>query len=181
MVSLANHRGFTLVELLIALLVLSVTFAVTTPLLRGLVEGNRLSFESRRFFRAVNLARHEAVMRNQTVTICPSQMAESGLAQCSGFFEQGWIVFTNADRDSDVDAATDEVLEVFAALPPGYRLLNRLGTKREWRQFNYLSNGSAHSNRTLVFCPPSTAVTDPVAVVINIIGRARLESGVGEC
>ena len=176
-----RFRGLTLIELMIVLMVIAITLSLSAPLMQDLLQGNRLRSESIRFLRAINLARSEAVMRNSPVSICPSAMAVTGKAQCSGTYVDGWIVFANADKDKVVDAGTDEVLQVFEGLPPGYQLTNRSGTRAAFKLINYLPSGSSHSNRTLLFCPPSDARVQPLSIVINIVGRARLKGGWGEC
>tara|TARA_B110000305_G_scaffold216298_1_gene254665 strand:- start:4 stop:594 length:591 start_codon:yes stop_codon:yes gene_type:complete len=176
-----RFRGLTLIELMIVLMIIAITLSLSAPLMQDLLQGNRLRSESIRFLRAINLARSEAVMRNSPVSICPSVMALTGKAECSGTYVDGWIVFANADKDKVVDAGADEVLQVFEGLPPGYQLTNRSGTRAAFKLINYLPSGSSPSNRTLLFCPPSDARVQPLSIVINIVGRARLKGGWGEC
>ena len=133
-----RFRAFTLIELMIVLMVVAITLSLSTPLMQDLLQGNRLHSESIRFLRAINLARSEAVMRNGPVSICPSAMAVTGKAQCSG-------------------------------------------TRAAFKLINYLPSGSSHSNRTLLFCPPSDARVQSLSIVINIVGRARLIGGWGKC
>ncbi|MEZ5572001.1 MAG: GspH/FimT family pseudopilin [Halioglobus sp.] len=173
--------GFTLIELMIVLVVLAIMISVSAPLMQDLVHSNQLRSEASRFLGAINLARSEAVMRNQPVSICPSAMAITGAPECSGNYADGWIVFANADRDKVVDLATDQVLQVFEGIPSGYRLTNRSGTRDAFELINYLPDGSSPSNRTLLFCPPPGAAVPNLSVVINIVGRARLVGGWGEC
>jgi len=174
-------RGVTLIELMIVLVVLATTLSVATPMLQKLLYGNRLRAESNRFLGAINMARSEAVMRNLPVSICPSAMAVTGKPVCTGTYAQGWMVFSNADKDRVVDAGTDEVLKVFEGLPPGYRLTNRSGSRAAFELISYLPDGSSHSNRTLLFCPPQPASAQSLSIVINIVGRARLARDWGAC
>jgi type IV fimbrial biogenesis protein FimT len=173
--------GLTLIELMIVLVVLAVTLSLGAPLFQNLLHSNRLRAEASRFFGAINLARSEAVMRNLPVSICPSTMAVTGQAECSGTYASGWIVFVNTDKDKVVDTGIDEVLQVFDSLPPGYRLTNSSGTRAAFELINYLPDGSSHSNRTLLFCPPRRASMQSLSIVVNIVGRARLVGGWGEC
>jgi type IV fimbrial biogenesis protein FimT len=173
--------GLTLIELMIVLVVLAVTLSLGAPLFQNLLHNNRLRAEASRFLGAINLARSEAVMRNLPVSICPSAMAATGQAECSGTYARGWIVFANAEKDKVVDTGTDEVLHVFEGLTPGYRLTNRSGTKAAFELINYLPDGSSHSNRTLLFCPPRRTSMQSLSIIINIVGRARLAGGWGEC
>lgn len=180
--SLRRHAGgFSLIEMMIALLVLATALSAGAPLLQNMLHSNRLRAEAGRFLDAINLARSEAVMRNQPVSICPSAMASTGKAQCAGTYAGGWIVFANQDKDKVVDAGTDEVLRVFDSLPPDYRLTNRSGSKAAFELINYLPDGSSHSNRTLLFCPPQHTTGQSQSIIINIVGRARLIGGWGEC
>lgn len=172
--------GFTLLELLLVLAVLAGILTVGVPSLRVLVQNNQLSAESGRFLAAINLARSEAVARGQPVSICPSPMASTGEAGCSGTFEGGWLVFANRDRDKFVDPG-DEVIRVFDAVPSGFRMTNRAGTRTAINMINYLPDGSSSGNRTVKFCPPAPVVAQAVSIVINIVGRARLLRGRDQC
>jgi len=174
-------NGFTLVELMIVLAVLAVAIGIGTPLMRDMLHRNQLRAESARFLGAINLARSEAVMRNIPVSICPSKMAVTGTPECTGVYANGWIVFANADKDKDVDSGADQILQVFEELPSGYSLTNRSGTRDAFELINYLPDGSSHSNRTLQFCPPRGVSMPGLSIVINIVGRARLVGGWGEC
>ena len=175
------ESGLSLIEMMIVLVVVASSLSIGTPLMQNLVHGNRLRAESSRFLGAINLARSEAVMRNQVVSICPSEMAQTGKAECSGTYEAGWIVFSNQDKDKVVDAGTDEVLQIFEGLPQGYRMKNRSGTKSAFTLINYLPDGTSHSNRTLLFCPPQQVQVPSLSIVINIVGRARLAGGRDAC
>lgn len=173
--------GFTLLELMVVLVLVAISLSVVTPLLQGLLHNNRVNYETNRFLGAINLARSEAIIRNVTVSVCPSAMTRTGESICSGTYAGGWIVFSNPDKDRVVDAGTDKVLRVFEGLPSGYHLTNRKGTRAAFKLINYLPDGSSHSNRTLVFCPPQQVSVQSLSIVINIVGRARLARDWGTC
>lgn len=174
-------KGYTLVELMLVLVVFAVFVTVAAPSMRSLLQGSHLRQESGRLLAALNLARSEAIMRNKPVSLCPSDMAETGLAECSGTYEGGWLVYSNPNRDKVVNAGTDEVIQVFEGLAPGYRLTNRSGSRTAFELISYLPDGTSRSNRTFLFCPPLPAVTPSRSVVINIVGRARLVRGRDQC
>ena len=176
-----RFSGLTLIELVIVLMVMAITLSLSSPLMQDLLQNNRLRSEAIHFLRAINLARSEAILRNAPVSICPSVMAVTGKAQCSGSYVDGWIVFANADKDKVVDADIDQVIQVFKGLPAGFQLTNRSGTRAAFKLINYLPNGSSRSNRTLLFCPPNNVRVGPLSIVINIVGRARLIGGWGKC
>ena len=62
-------KGFTLIEIMIVLVVLATLLWVGLPMMRGQLATSRLQSETSRFLGAINLARSEAVMRNQPVCI----------------------------------------------------------------------------------------------------------------
>jgi type IV fimbrial biogenesis protein FimT len=167
--------------MMIVLVLIATLLSFGTPLMQSQVAITRLHSESSRFLGAINLARSEAVMRNLPVSICPSAMAVTGIPECSGIYAEGWIVFANADRDKVVDKDTDTVLQIFEGLPEGYQLTNRSGTRDANALINYLPDGSSHSTRTLMFCPPSPSVVQSLSIVMSIVGRARLVEGWGDC
>lgn len=177
----ASARGFTLVELMITVLLLAITLMVATPPLQQLVHGNRLRTEASRLLRALNLARSEAVLRNQPVSICPSSMAVDGSARCSGEFAQGWLVFANPDRDRVVDASRDSVIRAFAAISPNYTLTNRAGTHGVTELITYLPDGSSRRSRTLLLCAPPGHAVPSWSIVLNNVGRPRVARGEGAC
>ncbi len=177
----ASLGGLTLIELMIVLAVLVVLLRLAVPSMQSLLHGNRLRAEAHRLLGAINLARSEAVLRNSPVSLCPSAMSQTGVAECDGTYADGWLVFSNSDRDRVIDGGVDEVLQVFAALPRGYTLSNRDGSRPASGVISYLPDGSSRVNRTLLLCAPPGVAAEPLGIVVNIVGRARLARGWGTC
>ncbi|NCF17834.1 MAG: prepilin-type N-terminal cleavage/methylation domain-containing protein [Haliea sp.] len=177
----APSAGLTLMELMIVLALVALLLGLGVPSMQKLLHGNRLRAEAHRLLAAINMTRSEAVLRNGPVSMCPSAMARTGRAECSGVYAQGWIVFSNADRDRVIDPGIDEVLQVFEALPPGYSLTNRSGTRELSDLISYLPDGSSRKNRSLVICSPPQVPVDSLSIVINIVGRPRLAKDWGQC
>jgi len=172
--------GLSLVEVLVVLVIVAIALGIGVPGLGGLLAETRLQTESRRLLGALNLARSEAILRNQPVSVCPVDAREPGVANCTGTYSDGWMVFANVDRDRAVDPA-DRVLRLFEGLPPGYRVTNRSGTSAVNALINYAPDGSAHRPLTLQFCPPVGGAAAPLSIVLNIVGRARLQRDWGTC
>ena len=173
--------GVTLIELMIVLVILGITLSLTAPSMRDLLRANEVRIEAARLMAAINLTRSEAISRNISVSMCPSVMAATGVAQCTGAYADGWIVFSNPDRDKVVDAGVDEVIAVFDAVPPGLSLTNKAGTKAASELIFYLPDGTSRKNRTLLVCPPAGANVASSSIVMNIVGRPRLATDWGEC
>lgn len=179
--SAGTRSGFTLFELMLALLALAVLLVIAAPSLGMLRDTVRLQADTRRFLAAIQLARSEAIRRNQAVSLCPAAVQVTGTVSCADSYARGWMVFANADGDRVVDAGEDQLLRVFAGLRPGFELRNRSGTRVPFETVTYRPDGSSSSNRTFLFCPPPGSRAQPLAVVVNIMGRARLAKDWGRC
>ena len=177
----AAARGVTLVELLLVCILLAILVSLGQPLLQPVLHRNQLYTAVSSFLDALRLARSEAVLRNAPVSICPSGMARNGQPDCAGVYADGWVVFVNPDRDRKFDRDRDEVLRVFEALPAGYSLTNRAGTRPAADLISYLPDGTTRRNLSLLFCPPDTGRVSALAIVLNIVGRPRLALGWGTC
>ena len=175
-----SAHGLTLIELMIVLLILGITLAFGGPAMRQLIYGMQVSSEISRLMGSVNLVRSEALRLNQAVTMCPSSMARTGNAICGGDFADGWIIFSNRDRDKVVDAE-DRLIRVFEALPAGFTVTNRKGTIPASERITYLSDGSSRRNRTLLVCAPDRGASTARSLVMNIVGRPRLAREWGTC
>jgi type IV fimbrial biogenesis protein FimT len=177
------HRrslGLTLIELLMVLVIIAVTLTLGAPQLDRLIQKNRIESISRDLLGSINLARSEAIMRRASVSICPSAMWQTGEATCTGSYQDGWIVFSNVNRDDQVDVATDDVIRVYAALPEGYAVANRLATRAVTKRITYRADGSSYRNLTLQVCSPDGRIPS-MSIVLNIVGRARLDRNWGQC
>lgn len=93
-------RGFTLVEVAITVTVLAVLLGLSAPLFTGMINGGRLTGNANELVAAMLIARSEAIRGNVPTTVC--QSADG--ANCSNASPwQGWIVFTDVDRDNVAD------------------------------------------------------------------------------
>lgn len=83
--------GFTLIELMVTIAVLSIVMLVAVPSFNSLVQGNRLTGQTNQFVAALNLAKAEAVKRNLTIVFCHSADAIS-CSEPTAAGWQGWII-----------------------------------------------------------------------------------------
>lgn len=66
------QRGFTLIELMTAIIVLAILAAVAFPSFRSLIVGQRVKTASFDIMSSLTLARSEAIKRNTNVALMPS-------------------------------------------------------------------------------------------------------------
>lgn len=100
----SGQRGFTLIELMVAVAVFAVLLGIAVPSFQSLSASNQVTSQTNDFVSALNLARSEAIRRGSRVTVCKSSDGASCVT--ANHWEQGWIVFVDTTR-SGTDAAVD--------------------------------------------------------------------------
>jgi type IV fimbrial biogenesis protein FimT len=94
--------GYTLIELMTMLAVVSILVTVGLPLMNVFFESNRMISNTNDLVAGLNIARSEAIKQQMRVTMCQS----SNTAACTGTdqWEDGWIVFQDPNGNATVDA-----------------------------------------------------------------------------
>ena len=177
----SSNYGFTVIELMLVVAVLAITLTVAVPSMQRTIHGSQLRSQTNRLMSAINLARSEAIANNTIVSLCPSSYASDGAATCSRTYVDGWLVFTNADRDRDVDEGVDKIVKAFDGLPPGYSLSNKAGSQNAFELISYRPDGSSRRNMTLLLCSPQSWSIPSWSIVMNIVGRPRVARAWGQC
>lgn len=98
--------GFTLIELIVTVSIVTILASIAVPSFSKLIESNQLSAGTNELVSALILARSEALKRSNNVSIC----ASTDQVSCSGAnFAEGWIVFVdcNAVPNGAIDGGTD--------------------------------------------------------------------------
>jgi type IV fimbrial biogenesis protein FimT len=104
-----KETGFTLVELLITIVVLSILLAAGVPAFKDFIKSNRVTAQTNDLVSAIQLARSEALKRGANVVVCASDNQTS----CTGkdTWADGWIVFSDLNLNNAPDAGTGKCLE----------------------------------------------------------------------
>src|SRR5262245_82911 len=107
---MCKAAGTTLVELLTTVAVVAVLATLAAPSFQAFYRDGRRTAAVNGFLHTLFLARSEAIMRSQIVSVCHSsdgQRCDSGVD-----WSRGWIVFVNRDRDEppERDAAEPLIL-----------------------------------------------------------------------
>jgi len=117
-------NGFTLLELLITLTIVSLLMAIGVPSMRDFIKNDRLVTQINTLVGHLAYARSEAALRHQSVVVCASGTQTS----CStNNWSAGWIIFVDSDNNSDFSAGED-MLRVVDALSGGNSLTSTVGS-----------------------------------------------------
>ena len=91
--------GFTLVEVIITLVVISILAAVGVPGLSRLMANNQAIANTNNLVTALYFSRSESVKRGVQISLCAKSAAEPGNTTCGGGgagWSNGWISFVDA-------------------------------------------------------------------------------------
>ena len=103
--SMDEQKGFTLVELLITMVVVSILLATGIPSFMQFIKNNRITGQANSFIVSTQMARNEAVKLGAGTTLCAANADMDG---CSGDndWSTGWIVFSDLNRDGVINTLT---------------------------------------------------------------------------
>jgi type IV fimbrial biogenesis protein FimT len=161
--TLNKLRAFSLLELLIALVLLVSLLLAAAPALHHLIQQDRATYRVNRIIAAIHYARSEAIQLHQIVTFCKS----SDHKTCGGAWRDGQIIIT----------ADGRLLRVYEALTAGddLRWQSSLG-KNDYLRFS--PSGFTHGQRgSFFYCPANKNATFVRVIVVQQSGRTRVEKG----
>jgi type IV fimbrial biogenesis protein FimT len=107
-----TQQGYTLIELMVLVAVMSIVLAVGVPQLSTFFDGNRMVSNTNALVSAIQITRSEAIKRGNRVTLCKSSNADAGTPACTtgGDWDQGWFVFSDSPSSIGVyNSATEGV------------------------------------------------------------------------
>ncbi|GAA3927887.1 GspH/FimT family protein [Litoribacillus peritrichatus] len=164
-----SQKGFTLVELMVVLAVVAVTFTFAIPAMKTIIQNNNVSGETNRLAASIRYARSEAVTRNQIITLSN----KGGISQWRG----GWEIFVDASGGNSHYKASEDVLvrrEVDA-----HPTVSLKSTKdgENWLSFN--ADGSLRENNDVTFfvCDSKQSVLGN-AITISRTGRVMVRGNI---
>ena len=181
LLSRVHGRGFTLVELIIALAVAAILLSMAVPSFRTTIQNNRLITETNDFVSALHLARSEAIKRRARVTLCKS--TDGAACTATGGWEQGWIAFVDSNNNNSRDAV-EELLRVHGAADGSITFRGSAGVANN---ISYLSSGMTPlaQPETMVLCDNrgygDFARSVQIAIAGRVSARSATAAGAGSC
>ncbi len=109
------ERGFTLIELMFGILMLSVLMALAVPSFRQYTASTRTSAASNSLAAALAVARSEALLRATSVSVCGSNDQKTCIGNPGTNWTTGWIAFTDATGTAGKLDGTDQLIQAWPA------------------------------------------------------------------
>lgn len=103
------RRGFTIIELMVTVVILSVITAFAVPAMRDFIQRGQATAVTSELLTALSMARSEALRSVKRVSLCASS---DGATCTNDGFANGFIVFIDQSTPRDVNAG-DVIIQVF--------------------------------------------------------------------
>ncbi|PUA16966.1 GspH/FimT family pseudopilin [Glaciimonas sp. PCH181] len=177
--AIVPRTGFTLIEILITMSIMSILLAIGLPSMRDFIVKTRLNGNVNQFITAAMLARTEAIKRGRSVVLCPSVNAEfdqtagciatamstvtGGGPSRDGYeWSKGWIVVVPKAKDDKPVLLRQAALGHNTIVNGGRREIKYDGMGRPGASFTSLLFRDGEFDRT---------------VCISASGRMRITKG----
>jgi type IV fimbrial biogenesis protein FimT len=171
-------RGFTLVEMTVALALAATLAGLVGPSYARWLEEQRIMDAARRLSDNLALARSEAIKRNGRVQLCAAP--SSAACASEGGWHQGLLMFHDVDRNAEHDPHE----RIVAYEPAGAPEVTITGNKPVEHYVSFTYSGHARKidgalqMGTFTVCAPGLRA---VKVVLANSGRARIDRSSATC
>ena len=164
---LLRFAGWTLLELLIALSIITIMLLIAVPSFKQLIAKQRIDTAGRDLVAAITLTRAEAIRRGERVDLMPLDGID---------WHSGWLIFVDAN-DNHVPDADEKIIHTHGALARHLMITSHLHD-RSAPYIAYISNGRTRTNANSQV--PQVGHLELLLdghqrrIILNFMGRPRL-------
>jgi type IV fimbrial biogenesis protein FimT len=173
-----RQGGMSLVESVVAVGVAAGALGLAAPALDDLLQARVLAGAAQDLLMDLHVARTEALKRNRRIGMCKSPDGER--CKTGGGWEQGWIAFDDDNGNGKRDPGEERILRHGPLQAP----LRLRGNQPVASYVSYTPLGATKllaggfQAGTLTLCRRSAGPTPARQVILNVIGRPRLQKTV---
>ena len=171
---MTKRAGFTLVEMMIALVVLGVLATMAAPSMQTFIKEQRISGQANDLIGDLSIARSEAIRRAATVIVCKSTNPNNANPTCNTVgtnWATGRVIFVDSDNDGAIDSG--EVLRRSESLDGTGNTLISTGAASDSVSFTGSGLTTLGAGTEWKLCD-SRGATYGRAIAISGTGRARV-------
>lgn len=164
---MARNRGFTLLELMVAVAVGAILLTLGVPSFSASVRQNCVVSGANAFLATLTLARSEALSRDTTVSICKSSDGLHCARGTGTSWNQGFLMFADPDGNGRQTATEPLITAASPSIACGHMKTNRYS--------NYISFGSdGKANADGSFFVIADGADDINRAIVVFLGRVRI-------
>ncbi|MGI9262457.1 MAG: GspH/FimT family pseudopilin [Woeseiaceae bacterium] len=163
-----QESGFTLYELLIAMVIVGIILSYGIPNFAEFTQNSRLASTSNDLLGSFQVARSEAARSKNNITICASTDPLATTANCSGNFNNGWIIFVDIDGDLNRSGTGENILRAYPPVPSGVNVTTNAGST----YFSFAGTGLGRGDIGLTPALSTAMICDGRGIDVGPGGRA---------
>jgi type IV fimbrial biogenesis protein FimT len=171
--------GFTLMELMIAVVIIAILLGMAVPSFRDVILNTRRSSATNELLASLQMARGEALKLARSVTVCPSteaanpSVASPVCASATDAWSTGWLVYVNNDNAY----ALPEPDAGEAVLQRGVNSGEGITIKADVTNVSYRPFQAAMATGLITVCDPraTSDATQARAIILGNTGRPRVD------
>ena len=170
----APSSGFTIIELMVTVAVVSVLLGLAVPAFTNLIRNNRMAAQANAVVGALNYARGETATRGIPISICAAAGSERDTcvapAENATSWANGWITFTDRTGTLGQFDGDDEVLQTGTTPAGGFTVSSNATFVR------FGVGATASTERTFTVIPTDTSVcitTGRRQITVGLTGRVN--------
>jgi type IV fimbrial biogenesis protein FimT len=145
-----NTFGFTLFEIVISFVILSILSLLGIMGFRDLVQNNKAVTMSNAFIGTLAFARSEAIKRGSTVSVCPAANPNFQACGDNTQWTNGWIVYVDLSNNGTIASPADR-LRLQSALPAGSIFTTNIN-RITYNSAGFVTNGTGIFNLSAQDC-----------------------------
>jgi type IV fimbrial biogenesis protein FimT len=165
-----KQRGFTLIELMVAVALLGMLLSMAVPALNQFTNNARQTGAINDFVASMHMARSTAVTTNSRVTVC----ASSNQRTCEVVpWDQGWIAFTDPNNNGFVDG-NDQVVAASQGIDGLAIASGEFGLSLQYRPNGRVINAGANGTAGQFTVCDDRGDEYAKVLIIDLSGRPRV-------